>query len=241
MPYIEQDKLQEIIEDVNILEVVDYLGIECHKRGSNYFMLCPSPKHNDTHATNCYCKDGGKRVSCKACGYFASPIELVKDVTGMGFFDAVRVVWQLAGCPSYLYQKETSKRMFYLTYDEAKLIDIHLPNQIYLPVGEDAYKVPAKIQKDKTYDPNKLDYIYCKRERISWKTFFSEREFAMLVYDKALEKKQRFTDILKEIQPYMKQPYTKNCPDILILKKDIEKNIERTNKILQRAERVYHY
>ena len=92
--------------------------------------------------------------------------------------------------------------MFYLTYDEAKLIDIHLPNQIYLPVGEDAYKVPAKIQKDKTYDPNKLDYIYCKRERISWKTFFSER---------------------------------------LILKKDIEKNIERTNKILQRAERVYHY
>ena len=48
-------------------------------------------------------------------------------------------------------------------------------------------------------------------------------------------------DILKEIQPYMKQPYTKNCPDILILKKDIEKNIERTNKILQRAERVYHY
>ena len=49
------------------------------------------------------------------------------------------------------------------------------------------------------------------------------------------------TDILKEIQPYMKQPYTKNCPDILILKKDIEKNIERTNKILQRAERVYHY
>lgn len=97
------------------------------------------------------------------------------------------------------------------------------------------------IQKDKTYDPNKLDYIYCKRERISWKTFFSEREFAMLVYDKALEKKQRFTDILKEIQPYMKQPYTKNCPDILILKKDIEKNIERTNKILQRAERVYHY
>ena len=77
MPYIEQEKLQELIEDVNILDVVDYLGIECHKRGSNYFMLCPSPKHNDTHATNCYCKDGGKRVSCKACGYFASPIELV--------------------------------------------------------------------------------------------------------------------------------------------------------------------
>lgn len=110
MPYIEQEKLQELIEDVNILDVVDYLGIECHKRGSNYFMLCPSPKHNDIHATNCYCKDGGKRVSCKACGYFASPIELVKDVTGMGFFDAVRVVWQLAGCPSYLYQKETVKK-----------------------------------------------------------------------------------------------------------------------------------
>ena len=51
MPYIEQEKLQELIEDVNILDVVDYLGIECHKRGSNYFMLCPSPKHNDTHAT----------------------------------------------------------------------------------------------------------------------------------------------------------------------------------------------
>ena len=31
MPYIEQEKLQELIEDVNILDVVDYLGIECHK------------------------------------------------------------------------------------------------------------------------------------------------------------------------------------------------------------------
>ena len=27
MPYIEQEKLQELIEDVNILDVVDYLGI----------------------------------------------------------------------------------------------------------------------------------------------------------------------------------------------------------------------
>lgn len=233
MPYIEQEKLQELIDDVNILDVVDYLGIECHKRGSNYFMLCPSPNHDDTHATNCYCKDGGKRVSCKACGYFASPIELVKDVTGMGFFDAVKVVWQLAGCPSYLYQKEESKKSFYLTYNEAKLIGIHLPNQIYLPCGEDDYKVSAKIQKDKTYDPNRLDYIYCKKERISWKSFLSEREFARLAYDKALEKKQRFTAILREISPYMKK-----YPDILELKKAIEKNMEDINNILRRAGRV---
>ena len=92
MPYIEQEKLQRLIQDVNILDVVNYLGIVCHKKGSNYFLLCPSPEHNDTHATNCYCKDGGTRVVCKACGYFASPIELVKDVTGMSFFDAVNVV-----------------------------------------------------------------------------------------------------------------------------------------------------
>ena len=54
MPYIEQEKLQELIEDEKILDVVAYLGIECHKRGSNYIMLSPSPKHNATHATNCY-------------------------------------------------------------------------------------------------------------------------------------------------------------------------------------------
>ena len=112
-------------------------------------MLCPSPKHNDIHATNCYCKDGGKRVSCKACGYFASPIELVKDVTGMGFL-RLGVVWQLAGCPSYLYQKETSKRMFYLTYDEAKLIDIHLFQIKYICGSEkmliSSSKNPKKIK-----------------------------------------------------------------------------------------------
>lgn len=117
MPYIEQEKLQRLIQDVNILDVVNYLGIACHKKGSNYFLLCPSPEHNDTHATNCYCKDGGTRVVCKACGYFASPIELVKDVTRMSFFDAVNVVWEIAGCPSYLYEMEPEKKCsFYLTY-----------------------------------------------------------------------------------------------------------------------------
>lgn len=48
MPYIEQEKLQRLIQDVNILDVVNYLGIACHKKGSNYFLLCPSPEHNDT-------------------------------------------------------------------------------------------------------------------------------------------------------------------------------------------------
>ena len=38
MPYIEQEKLQELIEDVNILDVVDYLGIECHKE--EVIILC---------------------------------------------------------------------------------------------------------------------------------------------------------------------------------------------------------
>ena len=154
MPYIEQEKLQRLIQDVNILDVVNYLGIACHKKGSNYFLLCPSPEHNDTHATNCYCKDGGTRVVCKACGYFASPIELVKDVTGMSFFDAVNVVWEIAGCPSYLYEMEPEKKCsFYLTYKEAQLIGIKLPNHIYLPIGEDDCKEVKKITKDRAYDP----------------------------------------------------------------------------------------
>lgn len=76
MPYIEQEKLQRLIQDVNILDVVNYLGIACHKKGSNYFLLCPSPEHNDTHATNCYCKDGGLVWYVKRVDIFASPLSL---------------------------------------------------------------------------------------------------------------------------------------------------------------------
>ena len=237
MPYIEQEKLQRLIQDVNILDVVNYLGIACHKKGSNYFLLCPSPEHNDTHATNCYCKDGGTRVVCKACGYFASPIELVKDVTGMSFFDAVNVVWEIAGCPSYLYEMEPEKKCsFYLTYKEAQLIGIKLPNHIYLPIGEDDCKEVKKITKDRAYDPKRLEYVYCKKERISWKSFFSEREFAALVYDKALEKIQRFSDMEKQLQSFAGK---QEVFDVDILKQSIKEYISEFNKILFRARNAY--
>lgn len=239
MPYIEQDKLQRLIQEVNILDVVNYLGIACHKRGGNYFLLCPSPEHNDTHATNCYCKDGGTRVVCKACGYFASPIELVKDVTGMSFFDAVKVVWEIAGCPSYLYEMEPGKKCsFYLTYKEANLIGIKLPNYIYLPIGEDDCKEVKKITKNKVYAPSQLKYVYCKKERISWKSFFSEREFAALVYDKALEKKQRFSDMEKQLQLFTGK---QESPDADVLKQSVREYISELNKILSRARNAYAY
>ena len=174
---------------------------------------------------------------CKACGYFASPIELVKDVTGMSFFDAVNVVWEIAGCPSYLYEMEPEKKCsFYLTYKEAQLIGIKLPNHIYLPIGEDDCKEVKKITKDRAYDPKRLEYVYCKKERISWKSFFSEREFAALVYDKALEKKQRFSDMEKQLQSFAGK---QEVFDVDILKQSIKEYISELNKILFRARNAY--
>ena len=233
MRYIEQEKLQDLISRVNILDVVDYLGISYQKRGSNYFIHCPSPEHNDQHATNCYFKDGGMRVTCKACGYFASPIELVKDVTGMGFFDAVNVVWQIAGCPSELYEEETRKKKFFsITYKEAKLIGLKLPNQIYLVKGEDNYKHNEKVTRDYAYNPNSLKYLYCERKRISWKDFLSDRELAQLVYDKALETKRKYLSSIPVLKRLSKK---EDFSDMLPLKKAIEDIIHELNRILERA------
>lgn len=234
MAYIEQEKLQRLISEVNILDVVNYLGIPFQKRGSNYFIHCPSPEHNDQHATNCYFKDGGMRVKCLACGYFASPIELVKDVAGVDFFEAADIVWRIAGCPSYFYEEDEKKRKksFSISYREAKLLGIKLPNQIYLVEGEDAYKHKEKVTRTKSYDPNSSRYLFCKRQHVSWRDFLSERELAQLVYGKALEEKKRYQEMLSPLQTLSGK---EEFPDAIPLKKAILDEINVLNKILVRS------
>lgn len=101
------------------------------------------------------------------------------------------------------------------------------------------YLVAAKILlilMNRAYDPKRLEYVYCKKERISWKSFFSEREFAALVYDKALEKKQRFSDMEKQLQSFAGK---QEVFDVDILKQSIKEYISELNKILFRARNAY--
>lgn len=233
--HIEQEKLQRLISEVRIFDVVNYLGIPYQKRGCNYFISCPSPEHNDKHATNCYFKEDGIRVRCLACGYFASPIELVRDVTGMGFLEAVDVIWNLAGCPSYLYEEDKRKRRsFILSYKEAKLIGIKLPNQIYLVKDEDDYKCKERVTKERMYAPNDSRYLLCEKKRISWRDFLSEKELAQLVYNKAIETKKRYQEMLHSLQ---KMNDINIFPDTGALKKAVTDIIEDINGLLERAGR----
>jgi len=100
---ITSDRLKD---EVNMLDVVKIL-FNPVKKGSAYFFNCPSPSHEDKHAS-CYTKDGWKNVYCNSCGYYAQAIDLVQDAKGCSFSEACDELADILGNPEW-YGKKTGK------------------------------------------------------------------------------------------------------------------------------------
>lgn len=88
-----------IIEDADPLEVVSALGMDSQKRGKNVFIRCPGHLsrmgHIDEHMSNAWLTRNG--YYCSSCGKAVSVIEMVMEVKGCSYWEALAFVADLNG------------------------------------------------------------------------------------------------------------------------------------------------
>ena len=183
----DRDKIERLKDEADIGDVVNYLGLEIKKMGSAYFILCPHPQHEDTHATNCYYKDGWNNVYCRACGHAINAIDLIIYERCCSFSEATEILWELEGRPLWYKCKPRQNMMtFQLTRDEMKLIGIKMPGKIKLAENYSDIK-PVK-EKGKILEGDLYGYVVCRNGYHQWNDFVSENEFLDIVMNKAYEK-----------------------------------------------------
>ena len=84
---ISEDKIQEINEAVDIVDLVNSYGIKLQKAGKGYKGLCPF--HEDTNPSF-HVSLEKKIAKCMSCGEGGLPITFVSKIENIGFMDAAR-------------------------------------------------------------------------------------------------------------------------------------------------------
>ena len=200
-----------LVDNADIGFVANSIGIETVKRGNSYFCLCPIPSHHDEHATNCFFKDGDNYMYCLVCHKTIDAIDLIRYTKNVSFYEAVRELWELSGCPDYVKidGKKDTKKNLPLDYKTLRFLGITLPSYIPVPVGIDGYNrnVERKKKQEKySYMNNSLEYIRCKRERVTWMDFISAKDLAEMVLTRAKEKMKAIQTCFRNIEdPHMKK------------------------------------
>lgn len=180
----EKNEYARLKAEANIAVVVDYLGIQKWKRGNAYFILCPFPDHEDSHATNCYYKEDWNNVYCRACGRSMNAIDLIMNTTGASFGEAADLLWELEERPSWYYASRKKKKnadQFHISQEEARLIGLHIPSAVKCPIG-------ISLEKPKEYDPSYCEgYLETHTEYLHWKDFLTPKQYKVIVKNKARE------------------------------------------------------
>ncbi|MCC2254599.1 CHC2 zinc finger domain-containing protein [Ruminococcus sp. CLA-AA-H200] len=189
---MESDKnnIARLKEEADISTVVDYLGIEVHKKGSAYFILCPSPQHDDTRPTNCYFKEGWNNVYCRACGKSTNAVDLIMYTKGCSYGEAADILWELEGKPSWYYvrRRRRKKKEFSLSKQEAQLIGVHLPGTVLCPSNLSPVKPDRPMRSYPGYIGD--GYLTCRVEHCNWHDFATEKQLRAIAKNKAREKRE---------------------------------------------------
>ncbi len=198
--------LNFLVDQADIKYVAESLGIEIIHRGSSYFCLCPLPEHQDEHATNCFFKDGDNYMHCMVCHKNVDAIDLIRYTTNCSFYQAVKTLWNMSGCPDYVKFCQEKEEYHYLPLDAKTLrfLNLSLPAYIAVPIGIDEYNKNVDTKKEKySYMKNSLDYIRCDRVKVNWHDFISPTELAQLLITKAKDK----LDVICGILSSTNDPY----------------------------------
>lgn len=124
--YFTDEDVANLIKEVPVLEIVDYLGIEKKRFGSTVSILCPSPDHNDRHFGSC--KQRGNHFICFACGKKISSLDILLWEGQMSYYEAACTLAKIAGRESDFQasRKDTfskkKKEITRLTYEEKILL-----------------------------------------------------------------------------------------------------------------------
>ena len=135
MAYIEESKINEIRNSVNIVDVIkEYVPLT--SKGKNFFGVCPF--HED-HAPSMSVSSDKQIYRCFSCGAAGNVFTFVKDYENVSFLEAVAMVAKKAGI-SFDYVKSDNKLnnkytdLFNITSDACK----YYQNNLYTKDGENA-------------------------------------------------------------------------------------------------------
>lgn len=186
---------QRLKDEADINSVVEYLGIQKFSKGSNVFIHCPLPRHDDKHPTNCYYKPGWNNVYCQRCGKAIKAIDLIMYTAGLDYGHAADTLWAIEGCPEWYYEKKrkAEKAVFSLSGKEAKIIGIYLPHSVGKLIR--SYDEKPKLKKTSSLAASDPEWIEIARQQVSWQDFMSERDFKKYVVCKCDEKLRVFEEV----------------------------------------------
>ena len=135
MAYIEENKINEIRNSVNIVDIIkEYVPLT--SKGKNFFGVCPF--HED-HAPSMSVSSDKQIYRCFSCGAAGNVFTFVKDYENVSFLEAVSIVAKKAGI-SFDYvnnEKKTDNKysdLFKITSDSSKFFQ----NNLYTKDGEQA-------------------------------------------------------------------------------------------------------
>ena len=122
MAYIDESKINEIRNSVNIVDIIkDYIPLT--NKGKNFFGVCPF--HED-HAPSMSVSSDKQIYRCFSCGAAGNVFTFVKEYENVSFLEAVSIVAKKAGIP--------------FTYTENKVSNISESNQNLIKILTDASK-----------------------------------------------------------------------------------------------------
>lgn len=197
---------ERLKNEADIEDVVNYLGMDVHHKGSAYFVLCPIPAHNDKHPTNCYFKKGWNSLYCTVCAKSIKAIDLIMYESHCSYGEAADTLWELEGKPDWYKDNLWKKRNkntpveFRLTGEEAKIIGLKLPKNILTPFEcSDIKRYPASnMPKGFEYDQREIDdFLISQRHRVTYKDFMNEKTFKRFVLLKISERLNEYASIQK--------------------------------------------
>ena len=127
MAYIEESKINEIRNSVNIVDIIkEYVPLT--SKGKNFFGVCPF--HED-HAPSMSVSSDKQIYRCFSCGAAGNVFTFVKDYENVSFLDAVSIVAKKAGISFDYVSSEVKKDtkfadLFKITTDATKFYQNNL-------------------------------------------------------------------------------------------------------------------
>ena len=108
----DEDK-RELLKEVSIYNVCDFLGIEYQNTGCRKSILCPDHlNHNDQHYGSCFIYEFRITAHCFVCNISFDTIDLLR-LNGYGYYDALCQLANLSGSLSR-FEKQPDKKQFWL-------------------------------------------------------------------------------------------------------------------------------
>ena len=181
-----KNNIQRLKDEADIASVIAYLGIETKRKGSCTFILCPNPGHDDKHPDNCYFKPGWNNVLCRACNTSINAVDLIMYTRGISYGEAADLLWEISGRPDWYYAKKKKKNDFSISVEEQKLIGLHLPTRIQIPVALSSTK--DELSKNRMLDSSNIDgYLQVENKYVVYTDFADKRTFMRIIFNRTTE------------------------------------------------------